>query len=125
MVVSGLENGNGDGKGTHVSVFATMMRGENDDHLPWPFTGTVTFELLNQLEDKNHHSEKITFLRDNEASQRVTEGEKATSGYGYQSYLPHHSLGYNAAKRCQYLKDDCLYFKVTVDARTTSKPWLI
>ena len=47
-------NGYGISKGTHVSVYAYLMRGENDDHLPWPFTGTVTVELLNQLEDDSH-----------------------------------------------------------------------
>ena len=47
--------GDGAGTGTHVSVCACLMKGDNDDSLTWPFTGTVTFELLNQLEDKNHH----------------------------------------------------------------------
>ena len=57
-------NGNEDGKDTHVSVFAFLMKGENDDYLSWPFTGTVTVELLNhgQLEDKNHFSETIKFI---------------------------------------------------------------
>ena len=119
-------NGNGDGKGTHVSVFAYLMRGENDDHLPWPFTGTVTVELLNQLRDDNHHSQKTTFRPDdNEVSQRVVDTERATSGYGRHCYLPIYDLGYNAAKICQYLKDDCLYFRVKVDTASTSKPWLV
>ena len=38
-----------------VSMFAFLLKGENDDYLPWPFTGTVTVELLNQLEDKKFH----------------------------------------------------------------------
>ena len=118
-------NGNGDGKCTHISMFAYLMRGENDDHLPWPFTGTVTVELLNQLEDKNHHSSETTFSSDNVTSQRVMDGERASTGYGHQCYIPHSSLGYDEAKNCQYLKDDCLYFRVQVDAHTTSKPWLL
>ena len=44
-----------------VSVFAHLMKGENDDYLPWLFTGEVTVQLLNQLEDNRHHSETITF----------------------------------------------------------------
>ena len=32
-------NGDGDGAGTHVSVFVTIMRGEHDDKLTWPFRG--------------------------------------------------------------------------------------
>ena len=119
-------NGIGDGKGTHVSVFAYLMRGENDDHLPWPFTGTVTVELLNQLKDDNHISRIMTFPPDdNEASQIVVIEERASTGYGYHCHIPHSELSYNAAKNCQYLKDDCLYFRVKVDARITSKPWLV
>ncbi len=38
-------NGRGDAKGTHISVFACLIKGDNDDSLSWPFTGTVTVEL--------------------------------------------------------------------------------
>jgi hypothetical protein len=58
-------NGDGDAEDTHVSVFTFLMKGENNDHLPWPFTGKVTVELLNQLEDKNHLSKSLTFTSDN------------------------------------------------------------
>ena len=40
--ISVYANGNGDGEGTHVSVYAYLMKGDNDDSLTWPFTGTVT-----------------------------------------------------------------------------------
>ena len=53
MCLEVYANGIADGKGTHVSVVACLMKGDNDDSLSWPFTGSVTFELLNQLEDKN------------------------------------------------------------------------
>ena len=39
-------NGMGRGRDTHVSVFATLMCGENDDRLIWPFRGHVHVELL-------------------------------------------------------------------------------
>jgi len=41
MCLSVVANGSGDGKGTHVSVFAYLMRGDFDDHLKWPFQGRV------------------------------------------------------------------------------------
>ena len=44
-------NGYGEGKGTHESVFVYLMRGDNDNHLKWPFKGTIKVSLLNQLED--------------------------------------------------------------------------
>ena len=39
--------GDGIGKGTHMSLFFVVMRGEFDTILQWPFTYKVTFCLLN------------------------------------------------------------------------------
>ena len=51
-------NGNGADEGTHVSVFNKLLEGRYDNQLHWPFLGTVTYELLNQLGDDNHHKRK-------------------------------------------------------------------
>ena len=118
-------NGICESKGTHVFIFAHLMRGENDDHLPWPLTGTVTFELLNQLRDKHHHSINLKLCSSDKACQRVVNGERSLRGYGISCFIPHSALGYNTINYCQYLRDDCLYFRVKVDTKTTSKPWLV
>ena len=55
MCLSVYAKGHGDVEGTYVSVGVHLMEGQNDDNLPWPFTGKVTVELLNQLEDDNHY----------------------------------------------------------------------
>ncbi|MCG8626678.1 MAG: hypothetical protein MJE68_32345, partial [Proteobacteria bacterium] len=39
--------GDGIGKGTHLSLFFVVMRGEFDNILQWPFTHKVTFKLIN------------------------------------------------------------------------------
>ncbi len=104
-------NSIGDGKGTHVSVFACLMKGNHDDTLTWPFLGTVTFELLNQLEDENHHKLTSNFI-DNERSKRIVEGDRGV-GWGFHEYIPHTRLEHNPTKNCQYLKDDSLIFRVT------------
>ena len=49
MCLSVDANGYGDGKGTHVSVFLVLMKGENDDALTWPIKYKCTITLLNQL----------------------------------------------------------------------------
>ena len=125
MCICVIANGNGKGEGTHVSVFAHLMKGENDNHLPWPFTGTVTIELLNQLEDNNHYSIDITFPPDDEANQRVMNDGIPTEAWGCEQYISFIELGYDAAENCQYLKDDCLYFSISVDAMKSPKTWLI
>jgi hypothetical protein len=125
MCISVCANGDGDGENIHVSVFAHIMKGENDNHLPWPFTGTVTIKLLNQLEDKYHYSLSTKFPSDNDYSQRVVDKERSSFGWGWPKYISHTALGRKTAKNCQYLKDDHLHFKISVDAASSSTPWLI
>ena len=116
-------NGNGDGKGTHVSVFACLMKGHNDDSLTWPFTGTVTFELLNQLEDKNHYKKTVIFPADSQPSRRVVDGERGKQGWGYPQFISHTDLEHQPHMNRQYLKDDTLVFRVSVKV-PDYKPWL-
>ena len=124
MCIEVIPNGGGRGKGTHVSVYAYLMHGENDDHLPWPFAGTVVIELLNQLTDQNHLSVSIKMTKDKGTSQRVLDDDRAKTGRGRTLYIAHSSLDYNDAENCQYLKDDCLYFRLQINSVVSSKPWL-
>lgn len=121
-------NGNGFGANSHISVFAFLMRGENDDLLPWPFTGKVEIAMLNQLRDKNHCTDTIDFTDLGESShvpKRVMHGERASTGYGIYTFVPYSALHYDSGKKCQYLKDDCLYFEFRVYTSTlVSRPWL-
>ena len=116
-------NGYGDNKGTHVSVWVYLMRGEYDDQLEFPFKGTIKFELLNQLEDKNHHCESYTHDGTQDCSKRVIDGERSSEVQGVQDFISHEDLGHNAIKNCQYLQDDCLVFRISVDV-LSYKPWL-
>ena len=126
MCLKVYANGVEEGEGSHVSVFAYLMRGIHDDHLPWPFKGTVNFELLNQLEDDNHYSTKVAFPSDeDDVSGRVINQERSSVGYGDPLYIPHPALGYDEANHCQYLMDDSLYFRVKVETASSSKPLLV
>ena len=63
MCLQVYPNGNREGKGTDVSVFAYLMRGEHDDQLQWPFEGDLIIELLNWRVDKGHKSHTVDFKR--------------------------------------------------------------
>ena len=117
MCLSVYPNGSGKGEGTHVSVFAYLMRGEFDDHLKWPFQGYITVTMLNQLEDNNHTAKNIKFTDVTEAKYigRVTDGERALSGWGKPKFIAHTDLDYNPAMNCQYLKYDCLRFQIELN----------
>ena len=48
MCIRTYLNGDGIGKGTHISLFFVVMRSEHDSLLPWPFKQSVRFTLINQ-----------------------------------------------------------------------------
>ncbi len=103
-------NGYKANKGTHVSVWVILLRGEYDDQLEFPFKGTIKFELLNQLEDKNHHCKSYTHDGTLDCSKRVIDGERSSEASGVPAFICHGDLGHSATKNCQYLQDDCLIF---------------
>ena len=110
-----VANGVGEAKGTHVSLFAHLMRGEFDNMLKWPFRGVVTLQLLNQLEDRVHYAELLDFTIDDPGQKRtgrVTIGERAAS-LGKRKFVSHSELNYNSTKNCQYLMFNSLCFRVT------------
>ena len=106
-------NGSGDGEDTHIY----LISGEYVDILEWPFQGEVTVELLNQLEDKNHCKDTIEFYESTlrECNERVV-GKQYGTGWGCPQFISHSQLGYHSSLNCQYLKDDTLYFRVSVEA---------
>ena len=120
-------SGDGDGKGTHTSVFLCLSMGENDSRLAWPFYGKVTVELLNQLEDCNHYTKIISYSEETPHScgERVMEGERSRTGFGFSTFVSHQRLELDEEASIQYLKDDCLYMRVSrVVVSTVNLPWL-
>ena len=114
MCVCVYANGHGSGHGTHVSVYITLMRGDNDDNLKWPFKGTIRVSLLNQLENGQHVTQNVFFPASNipkDVSGRVTDGERA-KGWGLPQFIPHQDLICEGHRACQYLKDNTLFFRV-------------
>lgn len=105
-------------RGAYVSVYAHLMKGEHDDKLPWPLVGTVTFELLNQLGDHDHRKRTCNFPPDDKDNHRLLHHEIAGAGYGCPKFISHAKLGGGAelTKDVQYLKDDAIFLRVTVDA---------
>ncbi|EHB06344.1 TNF receptor-associated factor 5 [Heterocephalus glaber] len=103
-------NGDGSGKGTHLSLYFVVMRGEFDSLLQWPFRQRVTLMLLDQSGKKNHIME--TFKADpNSSSFKKPDGDMNIAS-GCPRFVAHSTLE-NA--RNTYIKDDTLFLKVAVD----------
>ena len=45
-------DGDGSGEGSHISLYAALMRGEHDAKLQWPFQQKVTLVLVSQDQQK-------------------------------------------------------------------------
>ncbi|XP_064385186.1 TNF receptor-associated factor 4-like [Halichondria panicea] len=101
-------NGYGTSKGTHVTVGVFFMRGEFDDSLKWPFRGVISYQLLDQVNGKDHEID-ISIYDDymlNEYCTRVTEGERSKRGWGKQKFIAHSEL------EPKYLRNDTLLFQI-------------
>lgn len=91
--------------------------GPNDDSLMWPFpAGVFHFQLLNQLEDKNHLSFDIE-TPTAEWDSKPTEQRFA----GDESAWSHAQIDF-CSDDTQYVVDDTIVIGCQL---TFSKPWLI
>ena len=113
MKIKGYPNGRNTGKETHLSVYAGFIDGGHDEELDWPFIGTITIELLNQLADTKHYCRKLGL--DNMSANSTMRG--------YPVFISHTELSHDPVSNTQYLKDDTLYFRVSMEV-TNHKPWL-
>ena len=108
-------NGAGANDDTCVSVYAHLMRGDFDDNLPWPCREAITIQLLNQLQDRSHHTHTIKFSEctNLRSISRVKfyEGEQS-DGWGKHTFICTDHLHVDASGKCQYLKDNQLKFRI-------------
>lgn len=113
MCLTVYANGDGDGKKSHVSVFTCLMHGEFDSQLKWPFHGTVTIQLVNQLGNKKDHvvTYSYTDATPDSSAGQVTDGGRS-GGWGKPQFIHQCELIVHEA---MYVKDDCLIFRVLVE----------
>lgn len=92
MCLSVFANGIGIGRGTHISLFANMMRGEFDDNLSWPFRGSVFVQV--RLDNRKEYYEvNLVFnpRSPQRACARVASSDKSPNPFGQGSvrFLSH------------------------------------
>ena len=100
-------NGDGSGKGTHISIFFVVMRGQHDALLRWPFRQKVTFMLLDQ--DNVEHV--IDAFRPDPSSSSFQRPRRETNiASGCPTFCPLSELNNHA-----YVRDDTMFLKIIVD----------
>ena len=98
-----------DGETSYLSIVAFIVKGLHDDHLQWPFTGTIIIEFLNWLEDKDHYKKTIT-IDANKNFDRVTKGSIGNIICDFK-FISHSSLE-SSFTNTQYLYQDCIRVRV-------------
>ena len=100
-------NGDGMGRGTHISVYFVIMRGHYDALLSWPFRQKVTFMLLDQ-DDVEHVIDSIRPDPNSSSFQRPRRETNIASGCPMFCSLA--ELNNHA-----YVRDDTMFMKIIVD----------
>ena len=107
-----MANGCKSGKGTNITISAMIMKGQHDEHLKWPFTGTIIIEVLNWLEDKEHFKQVFSIdPNDGLVRVNVNEGEYGRD-FGFFKFISHVALPFNESTNTQYLYEDCICVRV-------------
>ena len=115
MAIRVCTNGSGDSSGTHLGVFAPVLAGRYDAELKWPLAGTVTITLLNQLRDRDHRLRVMELT----PSMDVQVGRAR----GSNRFILLSDLDYDPVMKTQFLKNDTLYFRMSLIV-ADHKPWL-
>ena len=94
-----------------ITVRVCSMVGEYDDSLEWPASFSITVVLINQHDEHSHYSQSRDFK---------WSKPTGTSSIGNwiicttSVFISHRGLEWNPANKTQYLKDDCLQFRIEV-----------
>ena len=106
-------NGCSKQKGTHMSVFFQLMKGELDDCMEWPFDKRVYFVLIHQ-DDKNRCYERLS----DDAREKV-EGSLTSFGKpvtdvnvarGFRDFVTLEKLHADG-----FIKNDVLYIRNVIE----------
>ena len=113
-------NGDRRGHSKWLSIYAELIRGENDHKLHWPFSGKLTITIPNKLKNSHHQMKTITFDHTNdpncETRKRVTKGYFSEDNLGYWNFITKSVLfpsSLTLFPDFRYVVDDRLEISVT------------
>ncbi|XP_022357195.1 TNF receptor-associated factor 2 isoform X3 [Enhydra lutris kenyoni] len=101
-------NGDGTGRGTHLSLFFVVMKGPHDALLRWPFNQKVTLMLL----DQNNREHVIDAFRPDVTSSSF---QRPISDMNIASGCPLFCPVSKMEAKNSYVRDDAIFIKAIVD----------
>ena len=108
-------DGDGSGKGTHLSFYIAVMRGEYDAQLTWPFKQKVTLIL----QDQDHQQHIAEWFKPdpeeyNTSFQRPSPHSEMNVAFGCPKFAP-----LSVLDNPSYVKDDTMILKCIVETTGT------
>ena len=116
MCVRLYPNGDGMGKGTHVSIFFVIMRGNYDALLGWPFGHRVIFRMIDQGQGGNHLID--SFRPDPSSTSFKRPSSEMNIASGCPLFMPLSKLDDASVS---YVKDDVMFVNVCLDIAETRR----
>ena len=110
MCLSLYLNGNGQGTGTHISLFFVVMRSDFDDFLPWPFKQRVSLTLANQVYPEYSISEIFKSHPEYNISSSQRPVTEMNVPCGYQRFATQDVL-----RDANFTRGNSLFLKCKVD----------
>ncbi|CAF1030240.1 unnamed protein product [Didymodactylos carnosus] len=110
MCIRAYLNGDGNARRTHLSLFFILMRGEYDAILTWPFHFKVTFCMFDQSGQQRHIID--SFRPDIKSNSFQIPKTQMNIASGIPKFFPLSMLQQDGNN---YVKDDTLFIKCTVD----------
>jgi TNF receptor-associated factor 4 len=102
-------NGFTDARGTHMSLYVVILRGEFDDQLRWPFDGSITVQAYNRTTERWSNDHTITMNKAICAKEVERCVDKVSQGgCGYPNFLSLSDLKDNYLKSTVFI-----HFRVT------------
>ena len=101
-------NGDGIGKGSHVSLFFVVMRGEYDGLLPWPFHQKVTMTLVDQSGSNKNIEESFIPDPNSSSFKRPSRDMNVASGCPLFVHKDRLTSG-------NFVKDNTMFIRVQVN----------
>jgi len=103
-----------------INLYVFLMRGEYDNELEWPIEGSITIQLVSNIEQvSGHRTVTMGFPRPIE---RETKYEMGEWGFGMEMFISHEELFNKAAAihpdaihpyaDSQYVLNDCMHLRI-------------
>jgi hypothetical protein len=101
-------NGDGTGRGTHVSLYIVIMKSEFDDLLTWPFAHEVTLSLINQVDPMKADKSLTHKFTPNPSSSSFQKPQDTFNiASGFPEFAP-----VSVLNDPLYVKKDTMYFRI-------------